>query len=62
LNRTAFRSNDIEGADADFLFWLRNSPKKYKAVESEASKNLREEFGMTRVYSSDLFYRHHKIS
>ena len=44
------------------MFWLRNSPHKYYANETEAAKALREEFGLRRVYPADLFYATHKIS
>ena len=52
----------MEGANDDFLFWLRNSPRSYYAKESEAAKALRLEFGIKRVYPADLFYRTHKVS
>ncbi len=62
LNRTVFRSSLVEGADSNYLFWLRKSPQRYYAEETEASKALREEFKLTRVYGPDLFYATHKIS
>jgi len=34
-NRTIYRSKEFEGADADFLFWLRNRSHKSKLNEAE---------------------------
>jgi len=57
LNRTVYRSNEIEGADTNFLFWLRQHKSKYLADETEAAAALRKEFGFHKVYPEDLFYK-----
>jgi len=62
LNRTVYRSADVEGADADFLFWQRKHKSKYLAGETEAATALRKEFGMHRVYPENLFYKTFKRS
>lgn len=57
-NRTIYRSSDIEGADKKFLHWLRN----VKTDLNDEEKALRDEFGFTRVYDPEMFYKTHKIS
>jgi len=59
LNRTLYREYDVE-APASFNHWLRN--KHDRSSDSEEAKALREEFGLSIVYPSDLFYKTHKIS
>ena len=49
--------NEIEGADTNFLFWLRQHKSKYLADETEAAAALRKEFGFHKVYPEDLFYK-----
>ena len=57
LNRTIYRSPAFEGADAQFLWHLRN-----KRVLNEEEQALRDEFKLHLVYPSELFYKTHKIS
>lgn len=57
LNRTIYRHPYFEGADAQFLWHLRN-----KRTLNSDELALRKEFKLWHVYPSELFYRTHKIS
>lgn len=58
LNRTIYRSPAFEGADAAFLWHLRNKRPALNAEE----KALKTEFNLKIVYPSELFYKTHKIT
>lgn len=58
LNRTVYRAPYFEGADAAFLWHLRNKRDKLNVEE----KALRDEFKLHFVYPDELFYQTHKIS
>mmetsp|Transcript_25209 Transcript_25209/g.33763 ORF Transcript_25209/g.33763 Transcript_25209/m.33763 type:complete len:133 (+) Transcript_25209:797-1195(+) len=58
LNRTIYRAPFFEGADAAFMWHLRNKKGELNAEEQA----LKEEFKLHHVYPAELFYRTHKIS
>ena len=58
LNRTIYRSPAFEGADASFLWHLRNK----KGPLNEDEQALKTEFGLKMVYPADMFYKTHKIT
>ena len=58
MNRTIYRSPAFEGADASFLWHLRNK----KGPLNEDEKALKAEFGLKMVYPADMFYKTHKIT
>ena len=53
-----YRSPAIEGADAAFLWHLRNKRPPLNPEEQA----LKTEFNLKIVYPSELFYQTHKIS
>lgn len=58
MNRTIYRSPAFEGANAAFLWHLRN--KRPELNEEEAA--LKEEFNLKIVYPEELFYKTHKVT
>lgn len=58
MNRTIYRSPNFEGADASFLWHLRNK----RGELNQEEKALRDDFGIKIVYPADLFYKTHKIT
>lgn len=58
MNRTIYRSPAFEGANAAFLWHLRNKRPELNAEEAA----LKDEFNLKIVYPEEMFYKTHKVT